>query len=219
MKKLTLNLLVAGALLTAFETSSYAAESAKFEQLKAQYESGKLEVVPPSPDVKDFLDTSNTEIQSLQTKLSALLKEKGYLVGTEYAEAAQTFLSDSKTKIKSLRGIQNLPSEIALARAQVPLLLELLDNMSPPDQFPFKCFNYKGTAVEGIVDSFMGKLVFRYGAEEKDFHTFIDPITDVGLIGSGKEVTVSPTPNGQKEKALLDENGRAACLSLPYPAK
>ena len=91
--------------------------------------------------------------------------------------------------------------------------------MPPPDQFPFKCYHYNGTAVEGIVDSFMGKLIFRHGAGEKDFYTFIDPITDVGLIGSGKEVIVSPTPNGQKEKALLDENGRAACLSLPYPAK
>lgn len=219
MKTTTLGLLISGAMFAVLESPSHAVDSSKFQELKQQFESGKVRVVPPSPDIKDFLDTSGTEIQSLQNQLNALLKERGYLVGTEYADKAKTFVLEAKKSINSLRAVQSLPGEIALARAQVPLLIELLKNEPVSDKFPFKCFDYKGKSVEGIVDRYRDQLVFRYGAGETEFYKFMEPKEDVGLIGSGQENPPKLTTQGKQETALLGPDGTVSCLSTEHEPK
>ena len=170
-----------------------------------------------SPDIKSFLDQSNAQIQSLQTKLTSLLSEKGYLGGSEYEQQAQTFLSAARKNLRSLEPIQTLPRDISLARAQVPLLIELLENMPIPDEFPFKCYDYTGQKATGIIMTLNGQLRFHYAPfGEKDYYSFIDPIHNVGLMGSGKEVVVSTTPDGKLEDALIGPDGKVSCLSLPY---
>jgi hypothetical protein len=212
MKTITIGLLLSGTVFTFLKTPSQAApESAKFKELEAKLNARKVKIVPDPTNMIDFLDKSNAELQKLQRKLTSVLNKQGYLVGTPYADAAQTYLSDSRKNINSLKAVQNLPLEISVARAQVPLLTELLENFPVPDTFPGKCYNYDGKKVEGRVDHYMGRLVFRYGAGDKDFYEFQKPNEDVGLIGSGKENF--PKVGDKNEIALLGpDNKTVVCL-------
>ena len=197
--------------------------SPALQEVLQKIRTGKIEDLPPFPDLKTFLDTSEAQIKSLQAQLNTLLAEKGYLIGTEFDQFAQKALVESKAHISTLRGVQDLlgPNQgsIAYDRAQLPLYIQFLQNVPPPDTFPGQCYNYDmqgGREVTGIVQRFLGRLIFQYGAGENEFYNFIDHISDVGLIHSGKEYIVSITPNGMQQKAWVGPDNKVACLSLTY---
>lgn len=195
------------------------------QEILQKLRSGKLENLPPYPDLKTFVDASETQIRELQTKLTALLAKKGYLIGTEFDQYAQKALAESKSHINALKGLQALigPAEgsIAYDRAQIPLFIELLEDVPPPDTFPGKCYNYGtqgGRVITGFVQRVFGNLVFQYGGGEEEFYKFINPISDVGLINSGKEYNVSITPNGMQQDAWVGPDNKVACLSFVHKA-
>ncbi len=190
--------------------------------LVKEIQSGKLKDVPPYPDLKSFLDKSTPDIQGLQDQLNALLKEKGYLVGSSVAVLAQDLLTQARNDIKALRAVEDLTQPIATTEGGVPGLIEYLKTVTPPGGFPFACYNYSGTKLTGIVTTLNGKLRFLHSPyNETDYVGFLSDIHDVGLINSGKEYVVSRTHNGTVQDAWLGtdpttQRNVVVCMGHPY---
>ncbi len=225
MKKVYATAIFVGLSGTAFIGSVYAqvAEGKlppKLQSLIEQVRSGKVKDVPPFPDIKSFVDSSNTQIQALQTQLNAILNEKGYLIGTQQAVDAQNRLTEAKKNIAALRAVESLSQPLAVDRAVVPLDIDILNQLPPPETFPGACYSYQGNELTGIIQYFNRQWRFQYGPN--DYKSFLSEINDVGLVKSGKEYPITGrTPNGMAQKAWLGTDpvtGKevVVCLSHPY---
>lgn len=196
----------------------------KLQELIAKYNAAKPEALPSTPNIKEFVAESKTDVGTQQSKLTALLNERGYLKGTKYAVDAQNYATNARKELDDLAPVENYPQSIAVARANLPLLIQILENLPPLDEFPFKCFHYEGTKITGIIEPGPARN-WRFYKEPygpNDYVDFLSEINDVGLINSGSEIVVSRTPNGMIQHGWLGKDpkdGREVVACIDHAAK
>ncbi len=220
MKKILAAALVMSLSGTAFAAAPAEKLPAHIQELMKQLKSGKLKDVPPYPQgLKEFLETSQPQIQKYQTQLTGLLNKKGYLIGSAVAILAQQTLTEAKNNIKSLIPVERGPGQIASARGGVPYLIDYLETAQVPSGFPFQCYNYAGKRLTGFVTTMNGKLTFHHSPyKSNDYVGFLTDIHDVGLIQSGKEYIVSMTSKLQYAWLGPDKTtGKQVVVCMGHP--
>lgn len=177
-----------------------------------------LKDIPPNQYISDFVSTNSATNNTNLKKLSDLLNKKGFLKGSSNAINAQDTISNTKNALNKLPPfadpVQNQLNIVDQNLADFALYYQLLENATPPNYPPFNCYNVK-TGTKGIVTKKSGSRTFTFFVSENESYDFIDDINDVGLMGSGAEYIVSPTPPPKTQMAHINESRKVDCLSHP----
>ena len=195
----------------------------KFQSLKGVSQNNPLKVA---------VDNLSAQTNTLNANLNAVLKGKGYLVGSPLAQLIQGYIAQTNTDIQALREAispNEDAAEIIFNNNQdvIPGLIEVLNKSVPANAFPFKCFDYassgEGTKKTGVIQYAPGSKTVLYfypvPFSESVHFNFLpgqNAKYDVGLTGSGSEYNVSTTLPGRNVDAWLNPQNVVVCLGLPY---
>lgn len=228
MKKTLIALLVLGVSGPALMAESTIDLSGLPAEVRADVERAKETAAGQANPIQSFVTEQEKNTQELQNQYNEILKSQGYLVHNPEANAIMQviiqYLKENRNDIENVKGTEVDAQTVLTDLTIIPPLLSALKKIPPSASFPDKCAQFSGTQVVGIVQKKVGTrsdyefLAFE-GTETKQY-SFIQPIEDVGLYGSGKEYVVSPTPNDKIQSGWLTEKNQVACLSNPYtPSK